>query len=434
MPDTQPIPAAPTPDEPVAPFTSSTTATTAAAAPPVDARTALTKPSGHKGRRIGAWVLVVLVFVLTPLTLASGWARLILANEKAYVSATSPLANEESVQAAIEDRVTTAVMTKVDSLDLDEQVIDWLNGFERMPDRVKSAAQALMGSLNQGLESVVRNAVTTVVTSQQFQKAWDTLQTTIHKQFTAIMNGDSVLLTPEGGLALQLQPVVAAVRQHLVDNGRAWAANIPDTDLRYDLLSPTQTQTLRGYYKLATGAVWVLSVLWVVVAVAAVLLALNRPMAIVRVAIATILGALLIVVGVRVVQNKLVADGADLQHPSAIEAIFRDVLSGLRDGVRITVAVFFVVALVAWLFSRGRAATAARRQFGKLWGPAADEHAVLVRRIVAGGVAVIVGVVLLFADLSTTWTVVLGFVLLAAVILALLPGRTTVDQAPLAAA
>jgi hypothetical protein len=421
MPETQPIPTAP--DEPAA-----APAMTPPAAPPADP--APTR-SGHRGRRIGAWVLVVLVFVVTPLTLASGWARLILANEQAYVAATSPLASEAELQAAIEDRVTTAVMTKVDSLDLDQQVIDWLDGFERMPDRVKTAAQALMSSLNEGLENVVRNAVTAVITSQQFQKVWDTLQATLHNQFTAIMNGDSVLLTDEGGLALQLQPVVAAVRQHLVDNGRAWAANIPDTDLKYDLLSPTQTQTLRGYYKLATGAFWVFLAVWVVLAVGAVLLALNRPMAVVRVAIATILGALVIAVGLRVVQNKLVADGADLQHPAALEAIYRDVLSGLRDGVRITVALAIVVAVIAWLFSHGRAAVATRRM---LWGPAADEHAVLVRRIVAGVVAVLVGAVLLFADLSTAWTIVLGFVLLAAVVLALLPGRTTVEQAPLAAA
>ena len=419
MPDTQPIPSAPTPE---------------AGASPTDPAGVPSTRSGHLARRIGAWVLVVLIFVLTPLTLAAGWTRLILANEQAYVAATAPLVNESQVQAAIEDRVTTAVMTKVDSLDLDQQVIDWLDGFERMPDRVKTAAQALMGSLNQGLENVVRNAVTTVITSQQFQKLWDALQSTIHNQFTAIMNGDSVLLTDEGGLALQLQPVVAAVRQHLVDNGRAWAAKIPDTDLKYDLLTPTQTQTLRGYYKLATGAFWVFLAVWVVVAVAAVLLALNRPMGVVRVAIATILGSLLLAVGLRVVQNKLTADAADLQHPGAIDAIFRDVLSGLRDGVRITVALAIVVAVVAWLFSGGRAAVATRRLFGKLWGPDADEHAVLIRRIVAGGVAVVVGAVLLFADLSTAWTIVLGFVLLAAVVLALLPRRNTAEQPPLAAA
>jgi hypothetical protein len=90
--------------------------------------------------------------------------------------------------------------------------------------------------------------------------------------------------------------------------------------------------------------------------------------------------------------------------------------------------------VVAWLFSGGRAAVATRRLFGKLWGPDADEHAVLIRRIVAGGVAVVVGAVVLFADLSTAWTIVLGFVLLAAVVLALLPRRNTAEQPPLAAA
>ncbi len=433
MPETEPIPSAPTPDQPAVP--ADATAPVMIQTPaPVDNPPIAAGPSGHLGRRIGAWVLVVLVFVLTPLTLASGWARVILANEQAYVAATAPLVNDAEVRAAIEDRVTAAVMSKVDSLDLDQQVIDWLNGFERMPARVKTAAQALMGSLNGGLENVVRNTVTTVVTSQQFQNVWNRLQSALHNQFTAIMNGDSVLLTEEGGLALQLQPVVAAVRQHLVDNGRAWAANIPDTDLRYDLLSPTQTQTLRGYYKLATGAFWVFLAIWVVLAVGAVLLALDRLMGVVRVAIATILGALLLAAGVRVVQNRLIADNADLQHPGAIEAIFRDVLSGLRSGAGITVALAVVVAVVAWLFSGGGVAAATRRMFGKLWGPAANEHAVLIRRIVAGGVAVIVGAVLLFADLSTAWTIVFGFLLLAAVVLALLPGRNTVDQAPLAPA
>ncbi|WP_029136521.1 hypothetical protein [Nakamurella lactea] len=394
---------------------------TGAAAEPAAAASSGASPR-HRGRRITSWVLVVLIFGLTPLTLATGWTRLILSNEQAYVAATAPLANEAEVQAAIEDRVTQAVMTKVESLDLDQQLIDWLNSFERMPDKVLTAAQALASSLNQGLESIVRNAVTSVLTSSQFQNIWDRLQTATHQQFTAIMDGTSVLLTEEGGLALQLQPVVAAVRQQLVDNGHAWAANIPDTDLRYDLVDATQTNALRGYYKLATSAFWVIFAVWIVVAIGAVLLAVDRLAAVVRVAVATILGSLLLAVGLRIVENKLTATGTDLAHPGAISAIFNDVLRGLRDGLRIVVAVAFVVAVLAWVFSSGRTAVAVRRFAGKLWGPAADEHAVLIRRIAAWAVTGIVGIILLFADLGTGWTIVLGAVLLAAVVLALLPG------------
>ena len=384
-----------------------------ATAPLPTAAVTAERPSRHLGRRITTWVLVVVVGMLTPLVLATGWARLLLVSQTAYLDAVAPLVLEPEVIAALEDRTTDAVMQQVEKLNLDDQVTTWL-GSTNVPPRVTDAVSVLMASLNAGLRNVVSDAAAKVYESPQFAQLWTTVNTVAHKQLVAILDGSSVLLNDEGAVSLQLQPVIAAVRQHLVDNGNAWASRIPDVDVQYVLVDADTTHQAQQIYKLGTTTVWVLFALTLVCATAAVLLSLNRLIGFRRVAFAVMAGALVLGAALRFTGTRIDDAAANLRHPAAAAEIFNTTVLALRTAIQVTAVVALFVALVTYLFGQGWAATSLRR--GLAGGPG-TQRAVIITRVVAAVLALTAGGLLLFADLSTGWSVTMLLAIAVALVL-----------------
>ena len=147
------------------------------------------------------------------------------------------------------------------------------------------------------------------------RQLWIRLNSVAHDQLVAILDGTSVLLNDEGAVALQLQPVLAAVRQQLVDNGSAWAAHIPDVDVQYVLLDAETTQQLQQIYRIATAGFWVLLVVAIVLAGAAVWISPNHWHGLRRIALAVAFGAVILGTVLTVVQNRLADAATDLRHP-----------------------------------------------------------------------------------------------------------------------
>ena len=391
----------------------------------------------HRGRRVTSWLLIVVVGILTPVVLVAGWGRLVITDRDTYLAAVGPLATQPGVVAAIEDRTTDAVMAQVDKLDLDQQVTGWLED-NKIPPRVVDAASALLTSLNAGLRNLVSEAVSKVVESPQFAALWTRLNSVAHDQLVAILDGTSVLLNDEGAVALQLQPVLAAVRQQLVDNGRAWAAHIPDVDVQYVLLDAETTQQLQQIYRIATAAFWVLLVVAIVLAGAAVWLSPNHWHGLRRIALAVAFGAVILGTVLTVVQNRLTDAATDLRHPEAVGQILDSVLVRLRAAIRISAIVAVVVALAAWLVGSGRTSAAIRGWLSYHASGPRTGRGVIIGRAVAAALAIVAGFVLLFIDLTTGWTVAVVLLVVAALVLVVWaarePGRATTAGGATAAA
>ncbi len=264
-------------------------------------------------------MLLVLTFLLTPIAMTATWMRFVVVSDNQYVNAVSPLATDPRVVDALEDRLTDAVMTQIDNLNISDQVTDFLVE-KGVPARVAATAATALSSLNGAVEGLVMRASEAILTSPKFPEIWDRINRAAHHALVEIMKGDSKLIDQTGAVSLQLQPLVAAVRQNLVDRGMDWAAKIPDSDKTFVLLSASDTRQLQRLYKLSTIAVWATLILTLLVIVGAILLAVDRWRAVRRAAIAVAFGVLLLGGVLRIAENKAVDAGAaaGARHPDAL--------------------------------------------------------------------------------------------------------------------
>lgn len=67
----------------------------------------------HRLRTTGAVLLIVIASVLSLLAVLSVWARDELTDTNRFVATMAPLAHDPRVQAAVSDRVTTAVVQQI---------------------------------------------------------------------------------------------------------------------------------------------------------------------------------------------------------------------------------------------------------------------------------------------------------------------------------
>ncbi len=367
--------------------------------------------------------LIVIACVSLPLALISSWSRRLVQDEDAYLRAVSPLATNADVVAAVQDDLSTAIINQVDKLGIDDGVTGWLSS-HNVPQVLVNVASDALGALRTSFDAKITSTVATVVSSPAFANLWVSVNQLAHQQFQALVNGNSALTDASGGLSIPLQPVVAAVRQRLVDGGNAWAAKIPDTVATIALVSPEDTAHLRDLLHQARILAVGLVVAVVVLLVLAVLLAVDRWRAIRRAGYGALIGTLLMAVLIRVVVH-YVGNSATIPHPAAVQAVIQTVTDGLRGWIQVAAAVAIVLIILSWALGKDRSATRLRSAFVAVGNALMAPERMVGRRLIAGAVAVVAAAVLFLADLPLTGTLVLLAVVVVALLLLWAPGRRT---------
>ena len=103
------------------------------------------------------------------------------------------------------------------------------------------------------------------------------------------------------------------------------------------------------------------------------------------------------------------------------------VLSGLRDWLRVAAVAAVVLAIVGWL--GGRFASGAGVPGASVLTWLRDPRFRSVRRASMAAAGALLVALLLFADLTSGWTIFLGVLLLVVVVVALIPAKEPVDAA-----
>ena len=95
-----------------------------------------------------------------------------------------------------------------------------------------------------GIQSLIQNLVGDFVASDAFSDTFRQALTVSHDQLVATMGDQESALdiTEEGGLVLNLGPIIAEVRERLIDRGLTIAERIPDIDRSIVL---TESESLR---------------------------------------------------------------------------------------------------------------------------------------------------------------------------------------------
>ncbi|GLW70058.1 hypothetical protein Kpho02_23570 [Kitasatospora phosalacinea] len=306
----------------------------------------------HRVRSFFAVLLIVLAAVLTPLGVVAAWSKSQVTDTDRFVSTMAPLASDPSVQNALTNRVTAAVMEQL-------PITDLLNDVAPADRPLLDAALGKLGpALTSGLTGFVHDQVLRFVQSDAFATVWTGVLRNAHGAFDKVLTGQGGGAVQVKGdtVSLDLGPVVAAVKDRLVANGLGLASKIPEVHTDYTLVQSSAVQKAQTGLRLLDLAGFWVPVLALLCAVGGVLLAVHHRRAAVGAALGMAAAAGLLGIGLTVFRalylDKLPA-GVD---QAAAMAVYDTLVRYLRAAVRMLLALGVVVALAAWLTGRGRRA------------------------------------------------------------------------------
>ncbi|MFD4620671.1 hypothetical protein [Streptomyces sp. NPDC058475] len=310
----------------------------------------------HRMRSLLAALLIFLAAVLTPLSAVAAWTSDEIGDTDRYVATMEPLASDPDVQAAVANRVTGAVMQRLDL----QTLLSSVAPADR--PRLGKALDALSGPLTSGLEEFVHSTAQKLVSSDAFATLWTQLNRRAHAAAVKALTGSgggAVKLTGDA-VVIDLAPVIDQVKQALVDKGLTVASKIPEVHTDFTVMtSEAVGKAQKGFRLLQLAGFW-LPVLTLLLAAAGVVTAVRRRRALVAAALAVAAGAALLALGLWVARALYLDSLPAKVSQAAAGTVFDTLVRYLRTTVRMVITLGVVVALAAWLTGGGRAASRVR--------------------------------------------------------------------------
>ncbi|MQM26002.1 hypothetical protein [Glycomyces albidus] len=307
---------------------------------------------GGIGRAV-RWVVAMLACVLAVAAatgaVAAYYARLELLTTDQFVDRTRPIAEDEQVQAAVADLITSRIEEAVDIDAITRQAAGWV-GTEDPPEYIRDLVAAAAESLRARIETEV-NAF---VASPRFLEVWDAAVTEAHSSLVSALEGENAgsLVADGNTLAIDLGHVVEVVKERLAENDFAYAADIPAVEADYVLLDSEQVPELQERIdQLQWAATWLP---WIALGllVIAVLVAPRRWVAALVVGVlgAVMAGAALIALAAG--RERFVEQAGDAAFAPLTYDAFTSDLRGTYVLMLVIAAVVAIVAVAAMFMRR----------------------------------------------------------------------------------
>ncbi|WP_318212655.1 hypothetical protein [Streptomyces sp. SJL17-1] len=325
----------------------------------LEGETAARPAPRHRGRSFLAAVLIVIGCVLVPLGIVAAWTADIVGDTDRYVSTVAPLASDEDVQAAVANRVTTAVMDHLDLEDLLEGVAP-----EQRPLLAKGLGK-LGGSLESALGSFVHDKAQEVVASDAFETVWTDANRAVHTSVVRALtgSGDGAVQIDNNTVTVDLAPVIERVKGRLVDSGLTVAGRIPEIHTDFTVVTSDDIGKVKtGFRLLQVMGLW-LPVLALLLVVAGILLSSHRRRTVTASAIGVAAAALVLGIALTVFRTVYLNALPDTVSQAAAGSVYDALIHFLRTTVRMVVVLGLVVAFAAWLTGPSRPAVVTRRMW-----------------------------------------------------------------------
>src|SRR6185295_2121154 len=119
------------------------------------------------------------------------------------------------------------IVSRLDIPGLTSQAVDALQS-QGLPPRVADGLTALSVPLTNGVDNFIKDRVTRIVKSPQFEQAWVEANRSAHTQMVAVLTGkdtDQVTVT-DNAVSINLAVLIETVKKQLVDAGFTRAANL----------------------------------------------------------------------------------------------------------------------------------------------------------------------------------------------------------------
>ncbi|MFE6520615.1 hypothetical protein [Streptomyces sp. NPDC057794] len=382
----------------------------------------------HPFRSLGSVLLVLLAGLLSLLSVVAVWANSIVQDTDRYVGTVGPLASDPDVQKAVTNRVTDVVLARIDVDALVKELTD-AAAQQGVPPRVAQLLGDLDGPIESGLKQLVGSTVERVVTSSAFETVWVDANRRAHAALDKALTGrsDSAVELEDNQVVVDLGPIVANVKERLVDAGLKAAEKIPAVRTDFVVFASEDVGTVKTYVRVLQILGGWLPVITLLVAAAGIYVAFNRRHALIGAALAVFVAMLVLGIGLTVARDVYL----DHLPPGASEAaagsVYDALVRFLRAGVRALAAVALFTAAGAFLAGPSRIAvltrTGCRRGIGGLRDVATSAGLRLgaagrfvhrFKRWIGAAILVIAAVVLFTWSYPTTavvvWTAVITLV------------------------
>jgi hypothetical protein len=295
-------------------------------------------------RRAALVLLLVLGCGLAGASVVAIWTRATVLNTDRYVNTMAPIAKSPAVQSAVADKLSTALLSKIDFQALAR---------EALPDR----ADVLAPAIATGVETVVRREINDYVHSDRFPVLWDNANRRAHETVVGLLTtGKSGRLALEGDTVyLDLSAVVERLKDRLRQRGLNRVADaIPaNVDGRVELLSSDAfTKGRDAIHRLERLSI-LLPILALLFLIAHVFFSDSRRRGLLRVGLGLAVTGLLLLalVGIGRTLYLNAIDQAVLPRQAA-EDIFDGLIVLLRSVLRIAVICSLLLAVLSLLAGR----------------------------------------------------------------------------------
>lgn len=326
-----------------------------ASAAPVATPDEPAKPKGKRWQRITSVVLLVIGFILVPLSAIAIWSHNQLTNTDRYVSTVSPLAGNKDIQQTLATAVVNALF---DNVDVPKQIEDAL------PKRAKFLGEPIAN----GMRTYANDVAEKLLASDQFQTLWDAINRRAHDQLVALLTDDpskahGAVSIKDGQVTLDLSSVVKQVQGKLVDAGLTFLENVdvPPVSRTVAIINTEGLAEARSYLGILDTLAWVLPVLGILALVASALLVPNRRRGTIRAALVLVAACVLTLV-LLAIGRSLYLDAATTPKVSegTAAAVFDILVRNLRYGVIVLGLIGVIIALVAYFAGPSAPAKATR--------------------------------------------------------------------------
>ena len=255
-----------------------------------------------------------------------------------------------------------------------------------------------------------------VLTSEEFATAWQKANAEAHKTFVGVMTGET---TDEiSGVSVKLGSLIGTIKAKLSANGVAWASQIPDVPVQFDIANNADVKKVQGYYDLLNTLGTLLPWLAIICLVLSIAIAPSRIKGLFRAALWLAVSMVVLAIGLTFARSYVVS--AAPSQPEVTKALAAQLTVNLRATGRAIIIASIVIAAVAWIFSPWKSATALRAWLRSLTGRVEDSRWRLGIQIAAAVVAVVLVLILVSLDDPSLWLALLLAVVaaLAAVVAA----------------
>ena len=329
-------------------------------------------PGGRTGwwRPVVATVLIVIMAILAPLSVVARWAHDTVSDTDRYVETVSPLASDPAIQAAVIDRITTEIVTRLRVQDVTGEAVDALAD-RGLPPLAAGSLKALSTPLSDAIEGFVQKQVTTLVESDEFETAWVEANRQAHTQLVAVLTGKDtdVVEISNNAVSINLASVIDTVKQRLIERGFTLAERLPEVNAQFTIFQSDDITKAQSAFRILGAVNTWLPILALLCLIGAVAVARNRRRTLVAGSLAVVLSMLLL--GVTLNAFRVVyldAIPTDQLPVEAAGAIYDTLVGFIRLNLRAVAVVFLAIAFIAWVTGSEGAPAALRRGTTRAFG------------------------------------------------------------------